>query len=451
MKNILLIDDEIQTLEICKRKLCKTYNVFTADRLGDAFDILRKNEISCIISDLVMPGAEDLKFIKDLQKIAEDCPILVMSGKATVKMAVQAMHAGAFDFIEKPIVNLDILTVMTEKALASQYLKKENKELKQQLLKQKSKKEFIGNCRSVNKVLNVISKVAPLNTTVLVNGETGTGKEMIARLIHEESSRSNREFIAVNCGAVAENLLESLLFGHEKGSFTGAVKDSRGYFETAHKSTLFLDEIGETAPSFQVKLLRVLQEKKIRRVGSEKLIPVDVRIIAATNRNLEEEVKKGNFRKDLFYRLNVIKITVPPLRQRTEDIPLLAYHFLNEFQKENSLSEFKISRAAMKVLIKHTWEGNVRELQNVIEHAAVLCSDKTINPEDLPEYMSETGQVMNTIEFSDNYEQAKHQFELIYFKRLLKKCNSVTEAAAVSGFSRQNIHVKIKKLGIEHN
>jgi DNA-binding NtrC family response regulator len=451
MKSILLIDDEIQTLEICKRKLGKQYDVFTADKLDIAFEILANNEISCIISDLVMPGTNDLKFIEELQKISEDCPILVMSGKATVKMAVQAMQAGAYDFIEKPILNLDILTVMVEKALASQYLKRENKELKQQLSKQKSRKDFIGNCKEINKVLNVLTKVAPLNTTVLLHGETGTGKEMVARLIHEESPRAGKEFIAVNFGAIPETLLESLLFGHEKGSFTGATKDSQGYFETAHKSTLFLDEIGETTPAFQVKLLRVLQEKKIRRVGSDKLIPIDVRIIAATNRDLEEEVRNGNFRKDLFYRLNVIKIVVPPLRQRIEDIPLLAYHFLNEFQKDNGLSEFKISHSAMKVLTKHTWEGNVRELQNVVEHAAVLCSAQVINSEDLPEYMLETNQILNTIEFSDNYDAAKQQFELIYFKNLLSKCDSITEAATKSGFSRQNIHLKIKKLGIENN
>lgn len=448
---IIVVDDEMQSLEICERILKKKYDVRVFNKPEPVFDILDEEGADCLLTDLVMPGVDGLEFVSDLRGRFPVLPILVMSGKATVKMAVQAMKAGALDFIEKPIVDLEILPVMVEKALHSVRLMQENRMLREKLSDLR-KQGFIGNSREIQKVLDIVRKVAPLTSTVLLQGETGTGKEMLARMIHDNSPRADNRFVAVNCGAVPESLLESLLFGHMKGSFSGAIRDSRGYFEEAHGGTLFLDEIGETGKSFQVKLLRVLQEKTIRKVGNDRDISVDVRIIAATNRDLNQEVLDGSFRKDLFYRLNVIRIEVPALRRRKDDISLLAIHFLNQFMQENGLQGYCIDRTVLDILKSAPWEGNIRELQNVIEHSAAMCHDGVITETDLPEYLVEGPDTTGGIEYTGLYEQAKENFDRLYFMKLLERSEGkIVTAADLSGLTRQYIYQKLKNLGVEIN
>jgi len=450
--NILVIDDENDTLNICSRFLSKkSFNVFTAPDIESAKILIEKENIECIVTDLVIPGQDGLSFVKEMGESYPDIPVLVMSGKATVKMAVEAMREGAQDFIEKPINNYDMLALMIDKALQSKKILAENRALKQQLAGKTKNLNFIGASPKLLKVLDIVKKIAPLNTTILIQGNTGTGKELLANLIHESSQRAGKPFVPVNCGAVPDTLLESLLFGHSKGAFTGAIKEKVGLFEEAHNGTLFLDEIGETSTAFQVKLLRVLQEKKIRRVGGNKEISVDVRIITATNKNLEEEVNAKRFRKDLFYRLNVIKIDVPSLNERHEDIPLLANHFLKNFMRENGVDGYRISKEAMSFMKKAKWEGNVRELQNAIEYSAALCSNKTIEMDDFPDYVVDSANKEDIKEFSIEYAKAKTEFERIFFKKLMKIAeNKMTQAARLSGMTRQHIWLKLKELEL-HN
>lgn len=448
-KTVLIIDDEIESLEICKRIIEEKYNVITAVSRENGLKELHKNEIDCILTDLVLPKIQNLEFIEELQKKYPMIPIIVMSGKATVNMAVKAMKSGAFDFVEKPIMNIELLPVLIEKAIGSSELQQENILLKERLSMNLKRKNIIGKSKKILEILDLIKKVANLNITVLIEGETGTGKELVAQMIHENSLRSKNKFVPINCGAIPESLLESLLFGHAKGSFTGATNDNKGFFEEANHGTLFLDEIAETSASFQIKLLRVLQEKKIRKVGDNKDIPIDVRIIAATNRHLEKEVTENNFREDLYYRLNVVRIVVPPLRERIDDIPLLAVHFLQKFLKSNNLPEHNFSHETIELLQKENWQGNVRELQNVVEHAAVMSSERIIMPEDLPDYIIKKSDDFNLE--SDKYIEAKMNFERHYFKSLLKKCDgNITNAAKISKLTRQRIYQKLKELNIKY-
>jgi len=448
-QRVLIVDDEVESLDICNRVLQREYTVSMAQRADEAIDLLTREPVDCCLTDLVMPDVEGLEFVQRLAAEFPEVPVLVMSGKATVKMAVQAMKAGAIDFIEKPILDLEILPVMIKKALTSHDMLVENRRLREEISILK-RRNFIGNSPEIQDVLKIVGKVAALNSTILIEGETGTGKEMIARMIHENSTRAKKPFVAVNCGAVPEGLLESLLFGHAKGAFTGAATEADGYFIQANGGTLFLDEIGETPQPFQVKLLRALQEKTIRRVGDERDLAVDVRIITASNRSLADEMKEGNFRKDLYFRLNVIKIRIPPLRERPDDIPLLASYFLKKFMEENGIEGLRITKEAMAVLKKSHWEGNVRELQNVIEHSAALCRDRMIWVEDMPDYIRAVDPQDAPLELNGDYESAKEAFERMYFTKLLKSTNSVvTRVAEVSGLTRQHIYLKLKKLGID--
>ncbi len=448
--NILIIDDEPECLEICQLKLGNRYNVITASNTAIAAETLNTTSIDCILTDLVMPDVDGLEFVELLQTNYPDIPVILMSGKATVKIAVQAIKAGAFDLIEKPFLDLDLIPAFIDKALKSRSLIDENKELKKRLSTTFIRHNFVGNSLKIQELLNLIQKIAGLNTTVLIEGDTGTGKEMVADLIHRNSSRADQAFVPVNCGAIPDTLLESLFFGHTKGSFTGAVKDTKGFFEEANKGTLFLDEIGDTSLPFQIKLLRVLQERKIRRVGGEKDIDIDVRIIAATNKNLEEEVNNDRFRKDLYYRLNVIRLHVPSLEERKDDIPLLVNHFLKIFETENNVKGYKISNEALNVLKNAIWHGNIRELQNVIEHSSALCKDQSILAEDLPEYLLYQQPVCRMESFPHDYNAAKKQFEVLYFEQLLKRTQkNIIQASKESGLTRQYIYEKLKVLNIE--
>lgn len=449
MKNVLIIDDEQESLEICERIIEEKYKVFSAESREKGLELLETNSIDCILTDLVLPNIQNLEFITELQTKFPLIPIIVMSGKATVNMAVKAMKSGAFDFVEKPIMNIELLPVLIEKAIGSSELQQENIFLKKQLSTNLKRKNLIGKSKKITEILDLIKKVAPLNITVLIEGETGCGKELVAQMIHENSPRSKNKFVPINCGAVPDSLLESLLFGHAKGSFTGATSENKGFFEEANHGTLFLDEIAETSASFQIKLLRVLQEKKIRKVGDNKDIPIDVRIIAATNRHLEKEVAENNFREDLYYRLNVVRIVVPPLRERADDIPLLAVYFLQNFIRNNNLPEHNFSHKTIELLQKEYWQGNVRELQNVVEHAAVMSTESIIKPEDLPEYIIKKSEGLSIT--SDKYLEAKNSFEVKYFRALLEKCdNNITKVAKISKLTRQRIYQKLKELNIKY-
>ena len=453
---ILIVDDEIDTRDIFSRNLEDEYSIDTAESAKSALVKLENNSYQIVLSDLVMPGEDGLSLLKNIKKNSPEIAVLVISGKASIEMAVEAMKLGADEFIEKPVEDLDLLKLKIEKLLKVKWQTDEIKRLRSILNKGFDRSHIVGNSYSIQKIMEKVKKIAPLDTTILITGETGVGKELIADLIYRNSDRRNKKFVAVNCGSLPESLLESTLFGHKKGSFTSAIKDKIGYFQEADGGTLLLDEVTETTPAFQVKLLRVLEKGIIRQVGGESDITVDVRIIAATNKNLKEEVGKENFREDLFYRLNVINLHIPPLRERIEDIKLLVSKFISEFSSKYKKQELKISNAALSILLNQEWKGNIRELKNTIEHSVALASHDTIIPEDMPDhiYNGKSEEVSSSSSFFLGlpYPEAKKKFEKTYIKNLMKNCEGdVTKASKVSGIKRQNLYEKFKRYDINHN
>ncbi len=453
---ILIVDDEIDTRDIFSRNLEDEYSIDTAESAKSALVKLENNSYQIVLSDLVMPGEDGLSLLKNIKKNSPEIAVLVISGKASIEMAVEAMKLGADEFIEKPVEDLDLLKLKIEKLLKVKWQTDEIKRLRSILNKGFDRSHIVGNSYSIQKIMEKVKKIAPLDTTILITGETGVGKELIADLIYRNSDRRNKKFVAVNCGSLPESLLESTLFGHKKGSFTSAIKDKIGYFQEADGGTLLLDEVTETTPAFQVKLLRVLEKGIIRQVGGESDITVDVRIIAATNKNLKEEVGKENFREDLFYRLNVINLHIPPLRERIEDIKLLVSKFISEFSSKYKKQELKISNAALSILLNQEWKGNIRELKNTIEHSVALASHDTIIPEDMPDhiYNGKSEEVSSSSSFFLGlpYPEAKKKFEKTYIKNLMKNCEGdVTKASKVSGIKRQNLYEKFKRFDINPN
>ncbi|MCW7999907.1 hypothetical protein CFK35_18760, partial [Clostridium sp. cpc1] len=369
MTKILLVDDEISFLNIYKKILKKNgYEVVTANNGLEALDIFKKQSFNLIISDMVMPKMDGLQLLKEVNKQGT-VPMIILTGKGSIELAVKAIKEGAYTFLSKP-VNIDEFLIEIEKCLNHQNLRDENQYLKEQILE--GQNEFLGETESIKDIKERINIVAKTDSTVLIRGESGTGKELVAELIHKNSLRKGKPFIKVNCAALSENVLESELFGHEKGAFTGALYERKGRFELANKGTIFLDEIGDISLDMQTKLLRVIQEKEFERVGSSKTIKTDFRLIAATNRNLEKEIEKGNFREDLYYRINVIPICVPPLRERKGDITLLFNYFIGKFSKEMRKDISNISQKAKELLISYNWPGNVRELRNICERLVVF-------------------------------------------------------------------------------
>jgi nitrogen regulation protein NR(I) len=386
MDKLLVIEDDETVRDVLRSCLGeKGFAVTLAQNGETGLDTLRAEKFDLILTDLVMPGITGMDVLKEVVAARISVPVIVMTAHGTVQTAVEAMRLGAFDYITKPF-NLDELMIVLEKALSVSKLQKENLMLKMQLKKKFNFKGLIGDAPRMQTVYELIEKIADTDSTVLITGESGTGKELIAKTIHyNNSSRAGGPFVPINCAAIPRDLLESELFGHEKGAFTGAINTRLGRFELAQGGTLFLDEVGELDPLLQVKLLRVLQEREFERVGGMKTIKADVRILAATNKDLDVATKDGKFREDLFYRLNVIPLHIPPLRRRLEDIPLLTAFFVQDFCKKRKREPFTFSPAAMECIVKYRWPGNVRELENFIERLTILVSSPVINTTDLPE------------------------------------------------------------------
>lgn len=375
MATILVIDDQ-QSIRKTLREILE-YEDFKVDEAEDGqkgLDMVEKNGYDVVLSDIKMPKLDGIEFLEKVLAVNPDIPVIMISGHGNIDTAVDAIKKGAYDYISKP-VDLNRLLVTVRNALERKSLVTETKQLKKKVNKSKTR-EIVGNSEPIRKIKELIERVAPTDARVLITGNNGTGKELVARWIHELSNRSNGPMVEVNCAAIPSELIESELFGHEKGAFTSAVKQRQGKFELAHGGTLFLDEIGDMSLSAQAKVLRALQENKIARVGGDKELTVDVRVVAATNKNIQDEIGKGNFREDLYHRLNVIPIHVPDLNDRRDDIPVLAEHFLEQILEEQNMPPIKFTKDALEELQKINWTGNIRELRNVVERLVILCDNK---------------------------------------------------------------------------
>ena len=454
MENILIVDDEKNYTKIIGEILQEEgYTSITASSGMEALDILNNEIIDLILTDVKMPGMSGIQLLEKIKELNPDIPVIIMTAYGSVEKAVDAMHRGAYTFILKPFENQALIAYIT-KAISVYKIIQENSRLKDAFSSRYSFYNIIGKSRPMQEIYEIIKKVAPSNASVLIEGESGTGKELVAKSLHYNSPRKNKPLIAVNCSAFAETLLESELFGHEKGAFTGASALKKGRFEISDQGTLFLDEIGELPISLQTKLLRVLQEKTIERVGGTLPIPVDFRLIAATNKNLEDEVKNGNFREDLYYRLNVVKTVIPPLRERSEDIPLLIKHFIdkytNEQQPESRVSG--ISPEAVKILCDYQWKGNVRELENILESCILLGSGDMITPSDLP---LQVRQNISSFLDLDGIPQDVGLAETLTAveKRMIQRAmklsgNVQTKAAQLLGIGKSGLNQKLKKFNL---
>ncbi len=378
---ILVIDDEAAIRDSLRMILeYEGYDVTHAVSGPDGLSVVRREPPDLVLLDIRMPGTSGIETLAELRKIDEALPVAMMSGHGTISDAMQATRLGAFDFIEKPFTSERVL-VTVAKGLEVRELRQENRALK---LAMESRYEIVGQGPAIRRVLDLVQRAAPTNATVLLLGESGVGKELVARTIHRNSPRAGQRFVQVNCAAIPEELIESELFGHEKGSFTGATEKQLGKFEQADRGSIFLDEVGDMSPKTQAKVLRVLQEQEVERLGSARTIKVDVRVIAATNKNLDEAITTGEFREDLYFRLNVIPIIVPPLRERREDIPLLVQHFAKRIGDEQNLRPRRFDPRALEMLQRARWRGNIRELRNTIERLLIMSSGDVIRPEDLP-------------------------------------------------------------------
>jgi len=430
------------------------YEIDTALSAEIAFEKLKQNKYHVVFTDVVMPEIDGFEITRKIKKEWPFISIVMISGKASVEMAVQAMKLGVEEFIEKPIEDLDLLKLIIEKILKSKWQAEEIKRLQRLLAHEFDRLDIIGNSLAIQQIMEKVKRIATLDTTVLISGETGVGKDLFAELIYKNSKRKDDKFVIVNCGSLPETLLESMLFGHKKGAFTDAVRDKIGYFQEADGGTLFLDEITTTSHAFQIKLLRALEKGVIRKVGDDKDIEVDVRIIAASNLNFEKEVVKGNFREDLYYRLNVIDLHIPPLRERREDIKILANTFAKTFAEKYEKTNLTISEPAMSILLTREWKGNVRELKNAIEHAVALSNHDKIVPEDLPEHIYQNSDFLDNTPIYNMFQlpfpRAKVNFEKMYIEELLNKTNGdVTKAADISKIKRQKLYEKFKKLDLD--
>ena len=450
--SILIVDDEkVQRDMVCGFLRKEGFQVLSAAGGEEALEILRSRSIDLVLTDFRMPGLSGFELLQEARKVNPEIPVVIVTAYGTVDSAVQAMKEGAYDYLTKPI-QLDELLQLIRRAEERQHLVQEVKELKEKLVDRFRFDNIVGSSGKMQEVFSLVARVAASDSTVLIRGESGTGKELIAKAIHYNSPRSRGPFIKVNIAALPETLLESELFGHEKGAFTGATEMRRGRFEAAHGGTLFLDEIGDLSPSLQVKILRVLQEREFERLGSTRSIKVDIRILAATNQNLEEAIQEKRFREDLYYRLNVVPIFLPPLRERREDIPDLLDHLLRKFSQAQRKKVEGINREAMDLLLKYNYPGNVRELENLLERAVILTRHNIILPEDLPAHIREplpTDQIADLGRPEKNLTNTVEQIEKQMIRRALEDHGRVqVRAAEELGISERVLRYKMKKYGL---
>lgn len=438
---ILVIDDEENIRNgLVSNFEMEDYNVKTAKNGKEGLSLAAKGDIDLVVTDLKMDGISGEEVLRRITTETPGIPVIVLTGHGSIDAAVDAMKNGAYDFLTKPL-NLDQLNMIVKRALENRELSLQHTMLKKELSDATSFDKMIGNSNEMRRLFELVKKAAPSRASVLITGESGVGKELVADAIHNLSPRKDKAFIKVHCAALSESLLESELFGHEKGSFTGADSMKKGRFELAHGGTIFLDEIGEINQTTQVKLLRVLQERKFERVGGEETIEVDVRVVAATNKNLEEEVKAGRFREDLYYRLNVVHLHVPPLRERKDDIPLLIDSFVKKFSGENGKQIKGFENRARQALYKYDWPGNIRQLQNCIESAVVMCSGNEISLEDLPPTISEfSGEENISVPMGISLEEAE---KIIIRGNLAFNKGNKTKTAEILGIERKTLSKKI--------
>ena len=443
--NILFVDDDPQILSIVDQYLKRSGFLITTVQNGlEAIEMVRREHFSIVFTDMIMPEISGMELLKQVKTISPTTEVIIVSGYGTIESAIEAMKSGCYDFLQKPI-SFDRLKILIERIFEKQKLEEENQLIRSRLKERYKYDELIGTSPKMQKIYEVIDKISSSSPTVLIEGESGTGKGLTARVIHNNSDRKDGPFVAVNCGAIAESLLERELFGNVKGAFTGALKDADGLFKAADGGTIFLDEIAEVSPAVQVSLLRVLQEKKVRPVGDTREITVDVRIIAATNKNLDEAIRKGVFREDLYYRLNVIIITMPPLREISEDIPLLINHFINQYKPKDSAPP-SVSAEAMGKLMGFQWPGNVRQLENVVERAFALGVTDAIGIEDLPnEIQAKTAKSVSTAYKTLNLKE----MEIKNIRQALKQtAGNKAEAARLLGINTTTVYRKMAKYGI---
>lgn len=447
MKPVLIIDDE---QEICSSiSMILEYEGYAVDSTTSAIDGLRKfneQDFSVVLLDIQMPEMNGFEVLKKIKDAKPSTSVIIISAHGSVENAIKATRLGAFDFLEKPI-DRDKLLISVRNATEQATLKEENEEIKKTYI---GESDILGKSKAIKIILELIDKVAPLETRVLITGENGTGKELVARAIHKKSERKDKPFIEVNCAAIPNELIESELFGHEKGSFTGAVSQRIGKFELANKGIIFLDEIGDMSLQAQAKVLRAIEEGRIERVGGGKKIEVDVRIIAATNKNLLEEIQKGNFREDLYHRLNVIPINVPPLRERVEDIPILVEHFSKEITTKHKKPPVHFSDDAIKILQAQPWTGNVRELRNIVERIIIIVDKREISAKDI-EYLFAGTQASldNLIETSNSFQEFKEKAERAFILKQLKANDwNISKTAEILDIQRSHLYTKMRKYGI---
>lgn len=452
-KGTILITDDEKSIRNTLREILEfeKYHILEAENGEKALDTIKKENIDLVILDIKMQGMDGIEVLEKIKKIAPELPVIMISGHGTIKIAVEATKLGAFDFLEKP-PDLNRLLISIRNGLNSSELIKENKQIKSELY---GSTEIIGSSPAIQGIKKLISKVAPSNSRVLITGENGTGKELVARAIHDQSERATKKFVDVNCAAIPTDLLESELFGHEKGAFTGASAQRIGKFEQADEGTLFLDEIGDMSADSQAKVLRALQENQIVRVGGNEPIDIDVRILSATNKDLQDEIQKGNFREDLFHRLNVIPIQLPPLRDRREDIAVLAQWYLDKLsEKEIIFSGKSFSDDALEKMKKMEWPGNIRELQNIVERVALLSADEQISASDIERLTISKGKNKNqldlTIDNTESFHDYKEEAEKLFLLKKLDKYDwNISSTADAIGIQRSHIYTKMKKYGIE--
>jgi len=451
MPEILVVDDERSILESLRDILeDEGYSVRCVESGEEALRLVEESPPDLVLLDIWLPGLDGMKVLERLRQEHPTLPVVMISGHGTIELAVRAVKLGAFDFLEKPL-SYDRVIVTVEKALRMRALSEENLRLRSRL----REPGLTGESPAIREVRELIARVAPTEATVLIQGESGVGKEVAARMIHSLSRRAQGPFVEVNCAAIPENLIESELFGHEKGAFTGATRSRRGKFDQAHRGTLFLDEVGDMSLSAQAKVLRVIQEKRFERVGGDRTIEVDVRIIAATNKDLRAEMEAGRFREDLYFRLNVVPIVIPPLRERPEDIPLLVEEFLDELSRHSGLGRKVISPEVLEVLKRYPWPGNVRELKNLIERLVIISPGEEITLNDLPreflDYAERArggGEVPEWLRVAD-FKTAREMFEREFLRRKLEEYGgNISRMAQAIGLRRSYLHRKLKALGL---